>query len=84
MRSSRAIRRYTAVGIQKHTSGDNVTTTLFSPKDRHRPDALQFKAWIPRQLRAEFAEVCASQDMTASAVLRGLLVAYIQKARQHD
>lgn len=59
-----------------------MTDTPFSPKDRHRPDAVQFKAWIPRQLRTEFAEVCASQGMTASAVLRGLLVAYIQKAEQ--
>lgn len=59
-------------------------TPITTPKDRHRPDSVQFKAWIPQQLRVEFTEVCTSQGMTASAVLRGLLVAYIQKAgRQH-
>lgn len=64
--------------------GDDVTDFASPSKDRHRPDAVQFKAWLPRQLRTEFAVVCAAQGMTASAVLRGLLVAYIQNAeRRH-
>lgn len=63
-----------------------MTDLIFPSKDRHRAGSVQFKAWLPRCMREEFAAVCKSQGLTASAVLRVLLLAYIENAaeRNHD
>lgn len=47
-------------------------------RGRHRAGSVQLKAWLPRPLRDDFAQACKSQGMSASAVLRGLLLAYIK------
>lgn len=49
-------------------------------RGRHRAGSVQLKAWLPRPLRDDFNQACKSQGMSASAVLRGLLLAYIKSA----
>jgi hypothetical protein len=44
--------------------------------DRHSPDTVQFKAWVPKALRARFNDCCKSEGAPAAAVLRDLLSAY--------
>lgn len=51
-----------------------------SGRGRHRPFSVQLKAWIPSQLRDDFAAACRAQGMTSSTVLRGLLLAYVKNS----
>lgn len=44
--------------------------------DRHSPDSVQLKAWVPKQLRTRFHACCLAQGAPAAAVLRDLLTAY--------
>jgi hypothetical protein len=44
--------------------------------DRHSPDSVQLKAWVPRQLRARFNACARAQGVPAAEVLRDLLTAY--------
>lgn len=54
------------------------------PNDRHRPGSAQLKAWLPAELKNDFASHCALQGATASEVLRVLIAAYIKASgRQH-
>lgn len=47
-----------------------------SASDRHSPDSVQLKAWVPRTLRARFNACCKSQDTPAATALRALVEAY--------
>jgi hypothetical protein len=44
--------------------------------DRHSPDSVQFKAWVPRDLRTRFNACCSAQGTPAAVALRSLLEAY--------
>lgn len=56
-----------------------------SKKGRHCPSSVQLKAWVPTELRADFAKVCAARGLTVSSVLRGLLLAYVSiEGASHD
>lgn len=44
--------------------------------DRHSPDSVQFKAWIPRELRARFNACSRAQGTPAAVAVRSLLEAY--------
>jgi predicted DNA-binding protein len=44
--------------------------------DRHSADTVQFKAWVPRELRKRFNACCKAQGTPAAAALRSLLEAY--------
>lgn len=46
-------------------------------KDQHAPDTVQMKAWVTRQMKADFFEACKAADISPSAELRRLLLAYI-------
>jgi hypothetical protein len=48
--------------------------------DRHRAGSVQMKIWLSGDLKNEFTSLCTVQGICASAVLRGLLAAYIQRA----
>ena len=63
-----------------HSSGDKMTLQNNNTRGRHRVGSVQIKAWLPKPLRDDFALACKSQGMSASAVLRGLLLAYIKSA----
>lgn len=55
------------------------------PNDRHRPGSVQLKAWLPAELKNDFASQCALRGASASEVLRELIAACIRQAsgRQH-
>lgn len=61
-----------------HSSGDKMPLQNNNTRGRHRPGSVQLKAWLPKPLRDDFTQACKSQGMCASAVLRGLLLAYIE------
>ena len=44
--------------------------------DRHSPDTVQLKAWVPAALRTRFHNCCKSQDTPAAVALRSLVEAY--------
>ncbi|WP_407278235.1 hypothetical protein U5817_17365 [Aromatoleum evansii] len=53
--------------------------------DRHRAGSVQMKVWLSADLKNNFASVCATQGVSASTVLRGLVAAYVARSssRQH-
>lgn len=54
------------------------------PNDRHRPGSVQLKAWLPAELKNDFASHSALRGASASEVLRDLIAAYIRVSdRQH-
>lgn len=57
-----------------------MTEERVSRRGRHRPASVQLKAWIPSQLRDDFAAACRGRGMTSSTVLRGLLLAYVKNS----
>lgn len=48
--------------------------------DRHRAGSVQMKVWLAADLKNDFASVCALQGVCASAVLRGLVAAYVARS----
>lgn len=44
--------------------------------DRHSPDTVQLKAWVPETLRTRFHNCCKSQKTPAAVALRSLVEAY--------
>ena len=47
-----------------------------SAPDRHSPESVQLKAWVPKTLRARFNACCKSQGTPAATALRALVEAY--------
>jgi hypothetical protein len=47
-----------------------------SSTDRHSPESVQLKAWVPNALRARFNACCKSQGTPAATALRSLVEAY--------
>jgi predicted DNA-binding protein len=44
--------------------------------DRHSPDSVQLKAWVPAALRTRFNACCKAQGTPAASALRSLVEAY--------
>lgn len=44
--------------------------------DRHSPDSVQLKAWVPATLRTRFNDCCKLQGTPAAVALRSLVEAY--------
>lgn len=48
--------------------------------DRHRAGSVQLKLWLSEELKYDFNSLCARQGVSSSAVVRGLIEAYLRQA----
>ena len=57
-------------------------TTKKYKSDRHDPNTIIIRAWLPRDLRNDFYAACATDNKTASEVLRSLIREFINSSAE--